>query len=190
MIAMTTLPLPTPVVPAIETREQLEAVLENIAQIRLAREELYRTVETEIAALRQRYRTPLAEMDRHLDLETSWVEAWASRHPEIFVQNRALICEHATIGFERIPARIERASRRWTWARIAETLADLTWGKRYLRVPPPEVDKEAIVADLGHLTLEDLRQAGMRLVEGDRFFLTTNHEPASAVSESTWQEAA
>jgi phage host-nuclease inhibitor protein Gam len=177
--------------PVIQTREQLEAVLENIAQLELARNELYREQENEIAAVRQRYRAPLAEMDSYLDLETGWVEAWANGHPEIFAENRSLACAHATVGFESLTPRLERASRRWTWTRIAQTLAELSWGKRYLRVPPPEVDKDAIVADLGHLTLDDLRAAGMRLVEGDRFFLTTNRdEPSVASSEPAWQQAA
>ena len=64
-----------PAAPAIQTRQQLEAVLENIAHLQRERDELFQAQEKEIAEVRQRYRAPLAEMDRYLDLETSWAEA-------------------------------------------------------------------------------------------------------------------
>jgi phage host-nuclease inhibitor protein Gam len=177
--------------PAIHTREQLEAVLENIAHLHLARNELRRAQEDEIAAIRQRYRAPLAEMSQYLELETSWTEAWAHQHPESFVAGRSLVSAHATIGFCATAPRIERASRRWTWSRIAATLGELAWGKRYLRVPAPEVDKEALVADLASLSAEDLRSAGMIVVQGEQFFLTPHSEPQNASAhEPAWQEAA
>jgi len=191
---MTPLPLPPAVAPAIQTRQHLEAVLENIAQLHLARNEIQRAQEDEIAAVRHKYRAPLAEMDHYLDLETSWAESWAHRHPDAFAESRSLACAHATIGFRAEPPRIERASRRWTWSRIALTLADLAWGKRYLRVPAPEVDKDALLADLADLSPTELRNAGIKVVEGERFFLTPHPHAettsASSNPEPAWQEAA
>ncbi len=183
---MTPLPsLPVTAAPAIQTREQLEAVLENIADLQRERDALHHEQEKEIALVRQRYRGPLTEVENYLTSETSWVEAWVLAHPEILAADRSLTCAHVTIGFRAEAPRIERASRRWTWSRIAETLAGLTWGQRYLRTPPPEVDKDAILGDLPHLSLEDLRLAGMRVAQGERFFIT----PHSA-AEPAWREAA
>ncbi len=97
-----------------------------------------------------------------------------------------------TIGFRAELPRIERASRRWTWSRIATALAALPWGRRYLRIPEPVVDQEALVADLGKLSREELRAAGMEVVEGEHFFLTPRaaDESAAENSEPVWQEAA
>ena len=179
---------PTPsqaAAPAIQTRQQLDAVLENIAHLQHERDELYLTQENEIAAVRQRYRAPLTEMEHYLDLETSWAESWARAHPEAFSAERSLACAHATIGFRATPPRIERASRRWTWSRIAVTLAGLAWGKRYLRIPSPEVDKDALLADLADLSPVELRNAGIKVAQGESFFITP-HRPA----EPAWQEAA
>jgi len=171
--------------PAIQTRQQLDAVLENIAHLQRERDELYLTQENEIAAVRQRYRAPLAEMEHYLDLETSWAESWARGNPDAFTAERSLACAHATIGFRATPPRIERASRRWTWSRIALTLAGLAWGKRYLRIPSPEVDKDALLADLADLSPVELRNAGIKVAQGESFFITP-HQPA----EPAWQEAA
>jgi phage host-nuclease inhibitor protein Gam len=183
---------PTPVqtaTPAIQTRQQLDAVLENIAHLQREWDELYHAQEKEIAAVRQRYRAPLAEMEHYLDLETSWAESWARANPGAFTADRSLACAHATIGFRATPPRIERASRRWTWSRIALTLAGVAWGKRYLRIPSPEVDKEALLADLADLSPVELRNAGIKVAQGERFFITPH--PASAPEvESAWQEAA
>jgi phage host-nuclease inhibitor protein Gam len=189
---MTPLPPPSPsAAPAIQTRQQLDAVLENIAHLQRERDDLYQAQEKEIAAVRQRYRAPLAEMENYLELETSWAESWACAHPDAFAADRSLACAHATIGFRATPPRIERASRRWTWSRIALTLAGLAWGRRYLRVPAPEVDKEALLADLASLSPVELRNAGIRIVQGERFFIAPcSGTEAVPASESAWQEAA
>jgi phage host-nuclease inhibitor protein Gam len=192
-------PVPAPVaVPIVQTRQQLAALLENITQLQHERDQLQRAQENEIAAVRQRYRAPLAEIDHYLELETSWAEAWARQNPGSFASVgsngsndsvRSVACAKVTLGFRADPPRIERASRRWTWTRIAATLATLPWGRRYLRVPAPEVDKEALAADLARLSPVDLRNAGMIVVQGERFFITTP-AAAEAPAESNWQEAA
>jgi phage host-nuclease inhibitor protein Gam len=171
--------------PAIQTRAQLEVLLENIASLQRERDDLFRAQEQEIAAVRQRYRAPLTQMETFLHVETGWAEAWARAHPEALAADGSLTCAHATIGFRAERPRLERASRRWTWTRIAVTLAGLAWGKRYLRIPAPEVDKDALLADLARLSPENLRSAGLRLVQGERFYITTPE-----ASEPAWQEAA
>jgi phage host-nuclease inhibitor protein Gam len=189
---MTPLPQPSQAAaPAIQTRRQLDAVLENIAHLQRERDELYQAQEKEIADVRQKYRASFAEMEHYLDLETGWAESWARGNPGAFTANRSLACAHATIGFRATPPRIERASRRWTWSRIAQTLAGLAWGARYLRVPPPEVDKEALLADLADLSPVELRDAGIKIVQGERFFITPHPQAeTAAVAEPAWQEAA
>src|SRR3984957_10305778 len=108
---MTPTPFPA-AAPAIQTRQHLEAVLENIAHLERERDELRRAQENEIAAVRQRYRAPLAEMEHYLVLETSWAETWARGNPGAFAADRSLACAHATIGFRATPARIARGRRR------------------------------------------------------------------------------
>jgi len=183
---------PTPsqaTAPAIQTRQQLDAVLENIAHLQRERDELDDAQEKEIAAIRQRYRASLAEMEHYLELETSWAESWARGNPGALAADRSLACAHATIGFHTTTPRIERASRRWTWSRIALTLAGLAWGGRYLRVPAPEVDKEALLADLADLSPLELRNAGIKIVQGERFFITP-HPTSTPEVEPAWREAA
>ena len=169
--------------PSIETRGQLEALLENIAQLQREHDELQQQYESEIGAVRQKYRPQLDEMERMLDAERSWAETWARAHPESFSADRSLTCATATIGFLPEPVRIERASRRWTWSRIARTLAELPWGQRYLRTPPPEVDRDALLADLATLSPEDLRHAGMKILQGERFFIEP-HPAAEPLQEA------
>ena len=167
---ITTLP-PPPAAPVIQTRPQLETLLENITQLQRERDELHQQLEDEIAAVRRKHRPQLDEMESFLDKERTWAESWARANPGQFGPDRSLACAAATIGFEPAPVRIERASRRWTWSRIAHTLVELPWGKRYLRLPPPEVDKDALLADLATLSPDDLRAAGMRIIQADRFFI-------------------
>jgi phage host-nuclease inhibitor protein Gam len=180
-----------PAAPSIQTRQQLDGVVENIVQLQLDRDELERTQEREITAIRQKFRPPLAELDRYLAAEMSWVESWARENPGAFNEKRSLDCTHAIIGFRITPPRIERASRKWTWSAVALKLADLGWGKRYLRVPAPEVNKEALLADRTELSATELRQAGLRITQEERFFIAPHHDAENiAQLEVNWQEAA
>ena len=154
------------------------------------RAEMIRTKEAEIDIIWDKYRAPLAEVERYLDLETAWVENWMRENPGSLRENRCLHCEHAIIGFRAMIPRIERASRRWTWSRIALTLSDLTWGKRYLRQPPAEVDKEAIVADLESLSPVELREAGIKIVQGERFFVRAHDQVDELANEDRTLEKA
>ena len=165
----------------IRTRPQLELLLENIATLQRERADLFAAQERELAAVRHRYRAQLTEIEEMLRLETSWAETWAQTHPEALAADRQLTGPHATLGFRAAPPRIDRASRRWTWTRIATTLAGLAWGPRYLRVPAPEVDKDAIAADLGKLSITELRAAGI-VTHGETFFIGPH--------ATAWQEAA
>src|SRR5579871_2918260 len=113
---MNTIPLPTvPAAPAITTRHELDAVVENIVQLQLNRAELEREQDREITAVRQKFRAPLAEIERYLTLESTWVETWARQHPEAFHDRQSLTLTHAAIGFRVSPPRVDRASRKWTW---------------------------------------------------------------------------
>jgi phage host-nuclease inhibitor protein Gam len=189
-------PLSPPVAvtgPVVQTRPQLDALLQNIVRLRHERDDFHRAQENEIAAVRQRYRAPLAELDHYLALETSWAEAWARENPGAFVSVgpvRSVSCGKVTLGFRADPPRLERASRRWTWSRIATTLAALPWGPRYLRVPPPEVDREALIADLAALSPVDLRNAGLIIEAGEHFFIRPHETAETSADQPSWQEAA
>ena len=189
---MTTIPHPSqPAAPTIQNRQQLDAVVENIVQLQLDRDELERTQDREITEIRQKYRAPLAELERYLTLETTWAESWARENPEAFDDKLSLRCTHAVIGFRTTPPRVDRASRKWIWSAIALKLADVAWGKRYLRVPAPEVNKEALLADRAELSAAELRQVGLKIVQEERFYISPHRETENAeTSESLWQEAA
>jgi phage host-nuclease inhibitor protein Gam len=188
---MTHQPIPHPAAPAapsITSRHELDAVVENIVQLQLNRAEIEREQEQEIASVRQKFRAPLAEIERYLTLETSWVETWARNHPEAFRDRQSMTLTHAAIGFRVSPHRVDRASRKWTWGAIAQKLGELAWGRRYLRQPALEVNKEVLLADRDELVAAELRQVGLKIVQEERFYIAPHRESGSADEE--WQEAA
>jgi phage host-nuclease inhibitor protein Gam len=189
---MNSIPHPSqPTAPSIQNRQELDAVVENIVQLQLARAGLERDQEQEIAAIRQKFRAPLAELDRYLLLENTWAENWARAHGDAFTgDKRSLACTHATIGFRVSPPRVDRASRKWTWTEVATKLADLAWGRRYLRQPAPEVNKEALLADRAELDAAELRKVGVKIVQEERFFIAPHGPSSLASAETDWEQAA
>ena len=186
-----TIPLPagTPA-PAITSRHELDAVVENIVQLQLNRAEIEREQDQEIAGIRQKFRAPLAEIERYLTLETSWVETWARSNPDTFRDRQSLALTHAVIGFRVSPHRVDRASRKWTWSSIAEKLGEMAWGRRYLRQPPLEVNKEALLADRSDLSAAELRTVGLKIVQEERFYIAPHRETEGIDANEAWQEAA
>jgi phage host-nuclease inhibitor protein Gam len=186
-----TIPLPasTPA-PTITSRHELDAVVENIVQLQLNRAEIEREQDQEIAGIRQKFRAPLAEIERYLTLETTWVETWARSHPDSFRDRQSLALTHAVIGFRVSPHRVDRASRKWTWGAIAEKLGEMAWGRRYLRQPALEVNKEALLADRADLSSAELRTVGLKIVQEERFYIAPHRETEGIEADEVWQEAA
>jgi phage host-nuclease inhibitor protein Gam len=183
---MLTFPTPHAV---IQTRQQLHAVVENIVLMRAEQAGLISAQESAIAAVREKYRAPLADVDRCLQKESAWVEAWANAHPGEFSETRVLLCPSATIGFRAASPRVACTNRKWSWSAAAQKLAETAWGSRYLRTPVPEIDREALLADQEKLSSDDLQAAGLKIVQGDQFFIEP-HAQETIAPESTWKEAA
>jgi phage host-nuclease inhibitor protein Gam len=186
-----TIPLPVSASAAtITSRHELDAVVENIVQLQLNRAEIEREQDQEIAGIRQKFRTPLAEIERYLTLETTWVETWARSHPDSFRDRQSLALTHAIIGFHVSPHRVDRASRKWTWGAIAEKLGEMAWRRRYLRQPALEVNKEALLADRADLSPAELRTVGLKIVQEERFYIAPHRETEGIEADEVWQEAA
>lgn len=173
----------------IRTRQDLDAIVENIVLMQIEQTELEQARDTELAAVREKYHAPLIELDRFLGQEIAWVEAWARENVNLQNQERYLDCGQVRFGFRSLPPRVERASRKWTWAAAAAKLAETPGGDSYLRIPSAEVDKDAILADRGKFSAEEWRQLGIRIVEGDRFFVEL-HGEAQTPPVAEWSEAA
>lgn len=177
---------PFPAAPTIQNRSQLETVVDNIVDMQRERAELVSAQEREMAAIRLKYDAPLAELDRLILLETNWIETWARNNPVAFSNHGTLPCAQAVLSFRYSPPRIARASRKWTWTAIALKLGEVAWGKRYLRVPPLEVNRTALLADQDHFTPDELRLVGVKIVQDERFVIT----PHGQEKTIDWQEAA
>lgn len=66
------------------------------------------------------------------------------------------------------------------WASAAERLEALKWGGPFVRLPDPEVDKEALIAARDTLTAKQLAAAGLRIEQPEKFFV----RPKSLVAET------
>ena len=102
----------------------------------------------------------------------------------LFGENKSRQMVNSIAGFRTSPPRVEKVRSKATWADVALTLKGLFWGKAYLTTPEPSISKESILADRNTLTEEQLKDAGIRIVQDEEFFVRAKSEMAQAAMEA------
>lgn len=87
----------------------------------------------------------------------------------------------AVVGFATsTKPKVTLANEGDEWCDVVERLEALPWGEDYVRYPEPEVDKQALIEDRNELTAKQLSAAGLRIEQGEKFYV----EPKSLVAET------
>lgn len=131
-----------------------------------------------------------AEAAKHKDRRKSIMarlEAWAEpRKATEFKEPRHMSFARAVIGFFLHPHEVKLRSR-VKEDDVVQALQRVSWGRLYLRQPPPVLDREAILRDRDVLTAEQLESVGLRIAQDDTFYIDP---PKAAPAATSAQEAA
>ncbi len=155
----------------VETREQMEALVREIAGLKLDEKLLLAGLDRELRVARVRYESRLLALERSLAEKIGLARAWSKANPAAFGRRRSLDFGHGIAGFRLGPPGLKTVAK-CKWDRVLQSLRDLNWGNPYIRVKE-EINKEQIIADIGagRLAEIDLRQAGARVVRRESFFV-------------------
>jgi phage host-nuclease inhibitor protein Gam len=156
---------------AAKTRIQMEALVREIAVLKLEEQLLRAGLDREFRAARDRYENRLLALQRSLAAKTGVARAWAEANPAAFGRRRSLDFGHGVAGFRIGPPRLQPLAR-CKWARVLQSLRSMAWGAPYVRVKE-EINKEQIIADVGAGKLAEtaLRETGARVVREEMFFV-------------------
>ena len=167
------------------TNNELEALLAEISDYHLTLEQVEseqeasrRALDAELLPIKERYRPDQdrrAEVIQRLKVtlreKTDVICEWARAHrAEHFTKKFSLELTHATIGFRLTRWRVEELPG-GTFARAAQLLAKLAWGRKYLSAPTLKLNE--ILADRTEFDAKPkrLENVGLQLVQDEVFYV-------------------
>jgi len=156
------------ITPVINTRADMEALVGDIASLKIHETKLKAAMDQRLQQVREEYETDLGMIAGTLELKMQAGCAWAEAHPEEFGKARSITMVHGTVGW-RIGMPQLKTLKGWTWKRVLENLIKLGY-TAYVRMNP-HVDKEAILANRENLLDGDLKTMGVTIVQEQSFYV-------------------
>lgn len=156
--------------PEVLTRADAETTVGRITHYKAREIELNAQMDAEIAAVRERYQTPLSEVQVFLQASMESLQVWAEANPNEFPKDRKSIdMVQGVVGFRTGTPKLEVINRKWTWAKVLAALVALN---SYVR-KKSEVDKEKILSDhaAGKVSDNGLALIGVKVVQDETFFV-------------------
>lgn len=154
--------------PALRTRSDVEAVLNDISLVTINRNRAHLAMDAEITAIKERHEASITECNKLLAEKTDLIRSWAEANPSEFGHAKSLDLFHAVIGWRTGQPQLKTLSG-WTWDRVLEKLKSA--GRHFYIRSKEEVNKQQIIADRELLTPEELRNLGVRVIQDESFFI-------------------
>lgn len=160
--------------PAIKSRAQAEETLRAVAELTLSRNQAMLDMDQEITSIRERYEQAIGDANKSLEEKTELVRAWADANPSEFNGLKSLEFVHGVIGWRTGQPTLKTLSG-WTWDRVLEKMKTLSDTSRiawdlFIRTKE-EINKQAIISERDTIGTEELRKAGLRVIQDEAFFI-------------------
>lgn len=132
-------------------------------------------LEAEIALAREKYGPAIAELDAAIGRLTEELHQYYMSHlAEVEAEGKKSIeLRHGVMGRRLSPPALRLFGKAWTWGLAAIAVGDV-FGKKFLRLHDPEVDKDAIKAAAPEAA--DLKLCGLKIEQDEVFFAEPEEE--------------
>jgi phage host-nuclease inhibitor protein Gam len=156
----------------IDTREDAERHVGIAAGLQNQVNDLKVKMDNELLSVRKRYEGLVDTRSQELDRIVLSLESWANRNPQEFTAGRKSIeFVHGVIGFRTGTPKVKKGRKFPSFEAIADVMAALPWARKYVKHAAATVNKEALIADRGQLTAEQLNTLGLQIVQDETFFV-------------------
>ncbi|MCX8156138.1 MAG: host-nuclease inhibitor Gam family protein [Verrucomicrobiae bacterium] len=159
----------TPAVPVPRSRRALEALVAEIAALKLEEVRLAAELDARLRLAREQLEPALANLRAQLTAQTAAVRAWAEAHPDAFAGRRTLELPVALLGWRASPPALKPCAG-WTWERVTAALKAAPAWQAYLRVRE-EPNKIRLLADRVALGDAALATVGLWVTQEELFFV-------------------
>ena len=158
-------------VPALKvpaTRAEMEELAGRIAQLKIEVQSITASMDRQIANIREALAPGLGELESQIAAAMESARAWADANPGEFGKAKSIDMTQAVIGFRTGQPQLKRLSG-WTWDRVMEKLRTPGWSA-FIR-STEEIDKQALLNERKTIGADRLREAGVRVVQEETFFV-------------------
>jgi phage host-nuclease inhibitor protein Gam len=156
----------------VETREQLEQCVGELARLTIERDSLTVEMDERIRQIRAEYEQRIADLSADIETEFDMAQDWAERNKAEFLQRKSLDLVHGTVGFRTGTPKL-KTMRGVKWDTVLMRMTQLRMSS-YVRTKV-EPDKEKLIADREKLDGK-LAEIGCQVVQDETFFVEPKRE--------------
>lgn len=153
----------------INTREEMEALVREVAMMELDRRSLTVGMEKEQLEIQRRYETKISELNEEIARFLPIAREWCEANPVEFGKRKSAEFLAGVVGWRTGTPKLKLLAR-WTWKKVLEALAREPLWSAYIRTVK-EVDKEAIIRDRDQHVPAELSAVGVRVDQDETFFI-------------------
>lgn len=165
----------------VTTREQAEAIVQNIAHLTLLRDDQELAMNENIHSIRNLYEPQIQNAVSEIERLTSIVKTWAENNQEEFGNKKSIEMFYAVVGFRTGTPKLKTLSK-WTWDKV---LAAIKAKRRMAYVTVKEsVNKEALLAKRKVIGEKRLAALGVKVDQEESFFVEVKRETITPAQRS------
>lgn len=151
----------------VQTRDEAEARMRDLASAANTRVSLIAEMDAEILAIKKQYELQLAKQEALIKQAADDLEAWALANPDLFQKPKSIAMLSGTLGFRTGTPKLALLNRSWTWDKVTAAVVGLL--PNFVR-NKPEVDKEGLIASRDEIE-EFLPMVGLKVTQDEGFFI-------------------
>ncbi len=179
----------TPLFAILTNEEGLASAANRHVELSIALNRAKADHERRLAELNTEFDKQIAEQVNEINSLEAAIQLFAESRPDLFPQSaedgpRSRTYRNAVIGFRTNPPKVEKRVSKDTIEAIVERLESLAWGEKYVKYAEPGLDKEALLKDRAVLTEGQLAQVGLKISQGQTFFIDPVFESAESVRKA------
>jgi phage host-nuclease inhibitor protein Gam len=159
--------------PTISTRDEAEAVMNDLAMIATNERKLHAARDAKVLAINREFEVVLSQCATELQTKTEMLKNWAETNPDQFPKGRKSIeFLSGILGFRTGTLKLALVSRAWTWVKVLAKIKSVDRSSPFIRIKE-EVDKETILAAHANHNIDDARlgQLGVCVTRDESFFI-------------------
>ncbi len=160
--------------PLITTRDEAEAVMNDLATYVNERRKVTADLDAEILSAKDDYAPDLTALDEVIKSTSDHLRAWAEANPAEFPKDRkSIVLASGTLGFRTGTPKLALLSRAFNWERVL-ALVEQYWPS-FIRIKK-EVNKEEILslyAGASNQSASDaeLKRLGLKVTQEESFYI-------------------